>query len=195
MTTQRLLGSLLVLFASASSASAQTALSCPSTSSATAFSGSGLEQDCSTCSTSPCTCTTKSGVTYDTTNNVLTLPGAAGNFQAPPGAAVNVAVYFAAAADFDKDGWDDFVAADDVDEIFVMRNQTVTCGKTSCVYDGAPTGANILLSTDSWWNTLANVRQAFFATTTSTTGTQTPLKATVTDAKTPMVAADFDGDG
>ena len=39
---------------------------------------------------------------------------------------------YAVAADFEQDGWDDFLAADNTDRIYLMRNQTITCGTTGC---------------------------------------------------------------
>ena len=196
----------IALVLSTGSALADTSLVCPATSNNTTFSNTAFSSTCS--STSDATqCTTKAGVTYDSTNSVLTLPGTAGNFQAPPGADVAANVYFAAPADFDKDGWDDFVAADDQDKIYVMRNQTITCGTSGCTGSTtvAPTAQTIA---SSWWSTLSNVRSAAFRESTSTTGTEVALKAPVSGipsvafngdvlyfGMTPMVAADFDGDG
>ena len=194
MTLQRLTLALLVVAVTATAASAQS-FSCPSTSADSVFSGSGLQQDCSSCSSSPCTCTTKSGVNYDPIGSDLVIPGSAGNFQAPPSAAVPQNVFFAASGDFDGDGWDDFVAADDGDRIYVMRNQTITCGTASCSGTAAvaPTVQTIAAT---WWNTLANVRPAAFRATTTTAGADQPLKVSVSsNVSTPMVAADFDGDG
>lgn len=196
----------LTIITSAGYALADSSLVCPSTSSNTGFSATAFGTECSSTSDST-QCTSKSGVTYDPTNSVLTLPGSAGNFQAPPGADVNANVYFAAPADFDKDGWDDFVGADDQDKIFVMRNQTITCGTSTC--SGSSSVAPSVQSIAStWWNTLTNIRPAAFRESTSTSGTEIALKAAVSGipsvsfggdvlyfGMTPMVAGDFDGDG
>jgi len=189
----RLALAVLVAGATASLASAQT---CPSTSSNTTFNGGTMQTDCNGTITTGCT--SKSGTTYSTTTNTLNLPTTAGNFQSPPGAAVNSSVYYAAPADFDKDGWDDFVAADDGDQIYFMRNQTITCGTASCS-GSAVTAPTVQVIAPAWWNTLTNVRPAAFRETTSTLGLNVPLKAAVNggspELKSPMVAADFDGDG
>jgi type IV pilus assembly protein PilY1 len=175
-------------------ASAQ--LSCPATSTDTTFTAAGLSTDCGT---TPCT--TKSGINYDGTTNALTLPGVSGFFQSPPSAAISQNVYFAAPGDFDKDGWDDFVAADDADKLYVMRNQTITCGTASC--SGSSTIAPTTQAIPAvWWNTASHVRPAAFRFPTDTSGTATPLKAClnpgtgcVSSLLTPMAAGDFNGDG
>ncbi|NVB79473.1 MAG: hypothetical protein HOV81_13845 [Kofleriaceae bacterium] len=179
--------------------------SCPSASTTTSFASTGLSNDCATNATP---CTTKSGTQYDSSNNKLILPGSAGNFQGPPGAAVQANVFFAAPGDFDKDGWTDFIAADDRDNVYIMRNQTLTCGKSSCtgsssvapvrcdVAGGACSASNALATTDAWWNTLGNKRPAAFRTLTTTGGTALPLKSGVSSSShTPMAAGDFNGDG
>lgn len=187
---------LLVTSTYASDALAQSAPSCPDTSDDSIFSGPTLKTDCSASVTQ--SCTSKSGVTWDPDTGGLRLTGSAGNFQAPPGAAVPQNVYFAASADFDRDGWDDFVAATDTDMIYVMRNQTITCSKTKCSgsSSSAPT-VQTISDTDTWWNTLSNVRPSAFRPITTTGGTHRPLKAAAGNGfrMTPMVAADFDGDG
>ena len=172
---------------------------------ATTFSTTGLSNDCST-NTTPCT--TKSGTVYDGTSYTLKVPGSAGNFQGPPNSAVQANVFFATPGDYDKDGWADFVAADDVDKIYMMRNQTLTCGKTSCtgsstvapvrcdVLSASCVAANVLTSVDTWWNTLSNKRPAAFRQTTNTGGTAIALKAGVgASSHSPMASGDFDGDG
>src|ERR1700690_3083612 len=149
MMLQRFTLALLVVAVGATAASAQS-FSGPSTSSHPVFSGSGLQQDCSSCSSSPCSCTTKSGVNYDSSGADLVIPGSAGNFQAPPSAAVSQNVFFAAAGDFDGDGWDDFIAANDGDKIYVMRNQTITCGTASCSGTAA-TAPTVQTIAAAWW--------------------------------------------
>jgi type IV pilus assembly protein PilY1 len=185
---------LLVLSASAGDAIAQSSLSCPTVSGDTSFSGTSLQTECS--ETNDTTCTTKSGINYDATTSVLKLPGSAGNFQGPPSAAVSANVYFAAPGDYDRDGWTDVAAADNTDKIYILRNQTITCGTTSCSGSTsvAPTVQTIAAS---WWNTLSNKRPAAFRTTTTTGGTALPLKAGVSASQrmSPMAAGDFDGDG
>jgi hypothetical protein len=89
---------LLVLSVSAGDAIAQSSLSCPTVSGNTSFSGTSLQTECS--ATNDTTCTTKSGINYDTGTSVLKLPGTAGNFQGPPSAAVSANVYFAAPGDY-----------------------------------------------------------------------------------------------
>jgi hypothetical protein len=186
----------IALLTASTNALAQSSLECPSTSSPTSFAAGTMQTECSSSVTQ--SCTSKAGVTWDTAASLLKLPGSAGNFQAPPGAAVPQNVYFAASADFDRDGWDDFVAATDTDQIYVMRNQTITCGKTSCSGSSsvAPT-VQTISDTDTWWNTLTNKRPSAFRAITNTSGTHLPLKATAGSGfrLTPMVAADFNGDG
>lgn len=149
-------------------------LSCPVVSTDTTFATTGLQNNCAT---SPMPCTTKTGTNYDTASAAIVIPASAGNFQSPAGAAITKNVYFAAAGDFDKDGWDDFIAADNADQIYMMRNQTITCGKSpsgsttsnpayypcSGAKSGpvAPSVQNIP-DNDTWWNTLTNVRPSSF---------------------------------
>ncbi len=71
--------------------------SCPVTSNPTTWSGSVLESD-----------TTRNGVVYDTGGARLQLEQAAGLFQSTALGISDLTV-FAAVADFDQDGWDDFV--------------------------------------------------------------------------------------
>ncbi|MDB4959438.1 MAG: Tfp pilus assembly protein tip-associated adhesin PilY1-like protein [Myxococcales bacterium] len=185
-------------------AAAQSTLACPIVSSNTSFTGTGLQSDCAA-GTTPCT--TKTGISWDGTNNVLSLPVSAGNFQSPPGSAVAANVYFAAPADYDRDGWDDFAAADSFDKIYMMRNQTITCSTGSCSGSSsvAPTVQTIAAS---WWTTLTHVRPAAFRARTTTGGSDAPLKTGFTSnypsgltaggtgfGMTPMAAGDFDGDG
>lgn len=165
-------------------------LACPAVSSDTTFSGTTASTECSATITQGCT--SKSGVTYDTSTGLLKLPGAAGNFQPPPGSAVAQNVYYGAPADFDRDGWEDFVAANNGDRIYLMRNQTITCGTAGCSGDAttAPTAQTI---SSTWWETLSNTRQSAFRTQTSTTGLKVGL--TGGNLESPMAAGDFDGDG
>lgn len=174
----------------ATSASAQSSLVCPAVSVDTQFTGPSAQAECSATVTE--SCTSKSGVLFDGTTGSLRLPGSAGNFQAPPGAAVEENVFYAAAADFDRDGWDDFIAADNTDRIYLMRNQTITCGTTSCS-GSATTAPTVQTIPSTWWNSLTNVRPAAFRKLTGSSG----LKPTVgvSNAESPMVAGDFNGDG
>lgn len=189
MIRRSLLATSFVLLATRTTAHAQ-ALACPAVSSDTTFAGTTASTECSSTITEGCT--SKSGVTFDTSASLLKLPGAAGNFQPPPGAAVAQNVYYGTAGDFDRDGWEDFVAADNGDRIYLMRNQTITCGTTGCSGTAvtAPTAQTI---SSTWWETLSNTRQSAFRTQTTTTG----LKASVaaSNLESPMAAGDFDGDG
>jgi hypothetical protein len=183
----------LVLAAAATPAAAQS-LTCPAQSGNNTFQGGTLQADC--VGTVTTDCTSKSGVAYDPVTGNIALPGQAGNFQAPPGAAVNENVYFAAPGDFDKDGWDDFVAANDSDKVYVMRNQTITCGTTGCS-GSTSTAPSVQTIPASWWNTITNVRSPAFRPHTTTSGTDQPLKSGVgsTGEMSPMISADFNGDG
>ena len=198
MTNLRIIITVTVALA-ARVASAQSSLVCPAVSPNTGFSSTAFSTDCAG-SSDPTNCTSKAGVMFDATQSVLSLPTTAGNFQTPPAADVQSNVYFAAVGDFDHDGWEDFVGATDADQIYINRNQTITCGTGGCsgTSSAAPTATTI---TGSWWNTLSNVRPAAFRQRTTTGGTATPLKASVagitngTLGVTPMVSGDFDGDG
>ncbi len=189
MIRRSLLAFALLSLGTRTSAHADT-LACPAVSSNTTFSGTTASTECSPTVTQGCT--SKSGVTYDTSTGLLKLPGAAGNFQPPPGSAVAQNVYYGAPADFDRDGWEDFVAADNNDRIYLMRNQTITCGTAGCSGSAvtAPTEQTI---SSSWWETLSNTRQSAFRTQTSTTGLKVGLGGGNLEA--PMAAGDFDGDG
>ena len=183
--------SALVASGSIAPATAQSLPSCPQTSSDTSFTGPTMQTDCT--SSTAQGCTSKAGVTWDGVTAGLVLPGSAGNFQAPPGAAVPEGVYFGAAGDFDNDGWEDIFGADDTDRLFILRNQTITCGTTNCT----PMATQTIPA--AWWNTLTNVRRASFASLS--TDASTPVRRNIKDAAgsgfrlSPMVAADFDGDG
>ena len=171
-----------------STAHAQLAsLVCSSSSGDTTYGSGALSTDCSGSNSS---CVTRAGAVYDATQSGLTLPGAAGNFQAPPGAALSNPVYFAAPGDYDHDGWDDFVAASDADQIYVLRNQTITCGLLGCSGTTLtpPTAQTIPAAT---WSALSFVRAAAFRSPPSS------LKNGVGQnyLMTPMVSGDFDGDG
>jgi hypothetical protein len=189
MTRRTLLAACLLLLATRTTAHAD-ALSCPAVSADTTFSGLTVSTECNASITQGCT--TKNGIDYDGSSSLLKLPGAAGNFQPPPGAAVAQNVYYGTAGDFDRDGWEDFVAADNTDRIYQMRNQTITCGTTGCSGSTvvAPTVQTIA---SSWWETLTNTRQSAFRTQTSSTGLKPTL--TSTNLESPMAAGDFDGDG
>lgn len=167
---------------------AQSPLVCPATSADTTFDGAALSAECVL--GGPQACTAKDGVVFDGGSSLLKLPGSAGNFQTPPGAAVAEPVYYAASADFDRDGWEDFLAADNTDRIYMMRNQTITCGTAGCT--GAPAVAPTVQSIPAaWWSTLSNVRTPAFRFPPN------QIKPTVGggNKETPMVAGDFNGDG
>ena len=165
-------------------------LACPAVSANTTFAGPTASTECSASIKEACT--TKSGIDYDSATSLLKLPGAAGNFQPPPGAAVAQNVYYGTPGDFDHDGWEDFVAADNTDRIYLMRNQTITCGIAGC------SGSTLLAPTvqtipSVWWQTLTNSRQSAFRLPTSSTGLKPSLGTGNLEA--PMAAGDFDGDG
>ncbi|MBL0217474.1 MAG: VCBS repeat-containing protein [Myxococcales bacterium] len=165
-------------------------LACPAVSANTTFAGTTVQTECTSSITEGCT--SKSGTSYESSTSLLLLPGAAGNFQPPPGSAVAQNVYYGTAGDFDHDGWEDFVASDNADRIYLMRNQTVTCGTTGC--SGSATVApTVQTIASTWWETLTNVRTAAFRTQTTSTG----LKPTIgtSNTESPMAAGDFDGDG
>lgn len=75
---------------------------CPLTSSPSTWTGSLLDTD-----------TTKSGVLYDAAGSRLKLQGLGGDFKQSVLGTSDTAMY-AASADFDKDGWEDFVGGDQV---------------------------------------------------------------------------------
>ncbi len=172
--------------------------SCPTVSSTTNFASTGLQNECATNATP---CTTKSGSQYDAGSSKLVLPGTAGTFSGAANSSVTANVYFAAPGDYDRDGWTDFAAADDGDRIYIMRNQTMTCGTTSCSGSTSTTNPPTLQTiTASWWDTTTNKRPAAFRPITSgTTTTELPLKTGAGSAgsqlMSPMAAGDFDGDG
>jgi type IV pilus assembly protein PilY1 len=74
-------------------------VTCPQTSPPTAWSGSTLD-----------TGTTKNGVVFNSTSSTLQLQPAAGLFKSTPLGISDLTV-FASSADFNKDGWPDFVGA------------------------------------------------------------------------------------
>lgn len=95
-------------------ASAQTALeSCPETSPPTGWTGARLESD-----------TVRDGVTYDPTGAALELDRAAGLFRSTALGISDLTV-FASVADFDRDGWDDFVGVGEATSfVRIYRNRT-----------------------------------------------------------------------
>ena len=189
MIRRTLLVACLLLVATRTTARAD-ALSCPAVSSNTTFSGATASTECTASITQGCT--SKNGIDYESATGVLKLPGAAGNFQPPPGSAVAQNVYYGTPGDFDHDGWEDFVAADNTDRIYQMRNQTITCGTSGC--SGSATVApSVQTIASTWWETLTNARQSAFRTQTSSTGLKPTLSTGNLEA--PMTAGDFDGDG
>ncbi|MGE0549015.1 MAG: hypothetical protein AB7R00_18230 [Kofleriaceae bacterium] len=189
---KRFLLALLVSSGVATQAFAQASLVCPQVSGNTSFTGPTMQAECSATVTTGCT--SKSGLSWNASSSSLQLPVTAGNFQSLPGATIEENVLFAAIADFDRDGWTDIAAADDYDKHFIMRNQTITCGTSSC------SATSVASIPASWWNTLTNVRKASFRVPTNGSGTKKTLKPTATSAgavalRTPMTEGDFDGDG
>ncbi len=88
---------------------------CPQTSSPTSWNGSTLDTG------TPL----KSGVVFDGTGARLHLEKAAGLFRSTPLGTTDLTV-FAAAADFNQDGWDDFVGAGEATSfVRVYRNRTM----------------------------------------------------------------------
>jgi len=91
------------------------ATNCPQTSAATSWSGSILDTD-----------TAKNGVVFDSAGAQLQLQNAAGTFSSTSLGIADSTV-FAAVADFDRDGWDDFVGVgEDTAFVRIYRNQTYT---------------------------------------------------------------------
>jgi Tfp pilus tip-associated adhesin PilY1 len=86
----------------ASSSAFSAVPTCPATSDTSAWTGNFLNTD-----------TTKAGVVYDTTGSRLKLQGLGGDFKQSVLGISDTAMY-AAAADFDKDGWQDFVGGDQI---------------------------------------------------------------------------------
>ncbi len=169
-------------------ASVAQSLVCPATSANTSFAGASLSDNCVVAG--PQACTSKDGVVFDGGSSLLKLPGSAGNFQTPPAAGVSDPVFYAASADFDRDGWEDFVAADNTDRIYMMRNQTITCGTAGC--SGAPAVAPTVQAIPAaWWNTLTNVRPPAFRRPPNSI--KNPVGGG--NKESPMVAGDFNGDG
>ncbi|MGE3547867.1 MAG: hypothetical protein AB7L28_28335, partial [Kofleriaceae bacterium] len=193
MTLNRsFLFTLIVSSAVASQAFAQASLVCPQVSGNTTFTGPTMQTECSGTVTTGCT--SKSGVSWSGSTSSLQLPVTAGNFQSLPGATIEENVLFAAIADFDRDGWTDIAAADDYDKHFIMRNQTITCGTSTC------SATSVASISASWWDTLTHVRKASFRVPTNSSGTKKSLKPTATSAgsvalRTPMTEGDFNGDG
>lgn len=180
-----IIASLLV----ASDAHADSSYECPQTSNDSVFAGASMQSNCSDSVTE--SCTSKSGVIWDSSTGAIRMPGSAGNFQPPPGAAVEQNVFYAVSADFDRDGWEDFLAADNTDRIYLMRNQTITCGTTGCTgsWKNAPAAQTIPAS---WWDDATHVRSAAFRSPPK------DVKPTLDDGgnmEAPMVAGDFNGDG
>jgi hypothetical protein len=177
----------------ASVASAQS-LVCPVTTSNTSFSGTTASTDCSATITTGCT--SKAGVVFNGTTSLLTLPGSGGNFQRPPGDTFQDSVYYASAGDFDKDGWTDFVAITATDDVYVMRNQTITCDMSGCT-GGTSTAPSVASITTAQWSVLTNQRKMQFRRPYSSAGTARSIKASSGGSNTeePVVSGDFDGDG
>lgn len=185
---------LTIALLTASSPALAQSLACPETSDNSVFAGGTMQANCTAAVTQ--SCTSKSGLTWDAGASVLRINGSAGNFQSPPGANVKENVYYAAPGDYDRDGWEDFVAADNTDRIYLMRNQTITCGTSGCT-GSTSTAPTVQTIPASWWNTLANVRNAAFRQPTTTGGTPLKLKPGVgaSNKEVPMASGDFDGDG
>lgn len=184
---------------------AQPSLECPLVSTNTTFSNAAFATDCGSSAATVTQCTTKgsNGVIYNSSTMQLTLPTQAGNFQAPPSTPAEGYVYFAAPGDYDRDGWDDVVASNEFDLIYLMRNQTITCGSGStCSGSATGTGSastpTVQTIPDAWWSSGTNVRQKAFRQPTTTGGVDLNIKAAATGGGyniTPLASADFDGDG
>ncbi len=168
---------------------AQSSLECPETSTPATFAGASMQANCSSSVTQ--SCTSKSGLAWDSTTSGLRMPATAGNFQPPAGAAVAQNVFYAIAADFDRDGWEDFLAADNTDRIYLMRNQTITCGTSGCS-GSSWTNPTVQSIPASWWNDSSHVRSAAFR---SPPNAVKPTLDAGSNMEAPMVAGDFNGDG
>src|SRR5262249_47268541 len=160
----------------------QTVITCPQTSSPTQWSGATLD-----------TGTTKSGVIFDGTSAQLKLQPSAGLFKSTPLGITDLTV-FASAADFDKDGWTDFVGTGEGHGfISIYRNMAWqwTDGVNNCTYTGPGTCANPATQnpemTPSWSDPNFVLPPRF--------KTISVLADTVVTKWRPTVAGDFNGDG
>ncbi len=147
-----------VLAAPWQSASAQS-VSCPQTSPPSAWSGATLDSD-----------TTKNGVIFDGPTSQLELQPAAGVFQSTTLGISDLTV-FASSADFDRDGWDDFVGAGE-EHGFVTIYKNMTADNE--------VGAN--------WNDPTYVATPKFVG-------KTLVPDTLVTQLRPLIAGDFNGDG
>ncbi|HTJ44571.1 MAG TPA: FG-GAP-like repeat-containing protein [Kofleriaceae bacterium] len=150
----------LSLAFSLSPAWGQATITCPQTSGPTAWSGGTLD-----------TGTTKNGVVYNGTSSALQLQPAAGLFQSTTLGISDLTV-FASSADFNKDGWDDFVGTGEAHAfVNVYVNHTID-------NEG---GAD-------WSN------PSYVATPKFTVGRVLVADSLVTKWR-PIIAGDFNGDG
>ena len=132
---------------------------CPQTSTATTWSGSVLDTD-----------TTKSGVVYDPAGARLQLQSAAGTFNSTS-LGISDATVFAAAADFDGDGWEDFVGVGEATTfVRIYENHT---------YENP----------EPDWDVVTATRTPKFVTVRELQA------ATTSNGWRPTAAADFNGDG
>ncbi|MCE9575452.1 MAG: FG-GAP-like repeat-containing protein [Deltaproteobacteria bacterium] len=148
--------------------SAQADVTCPQTSSPTAWTGSTLS-----------TGTTRSGVVYDGTSASLKLDLAGGQFASTSLGVSDLSVY-AASGDFNKDGWDDFVGAgEDYSFVRVYRNHTMD------YTDGNLANGEI---TPDWNNSAFTMPPKF------TIGREL-VASSSQSRRRPLLAGDFNGDG
>jgi type IV pilus assembly protein PilY1 len=162
-------------------ARAQGVLSCPQTSQPTSWTGATLDSG-----------TTKNGVVYDGGSSRLQLQPKAGLFRSTPLGITDLTVY-ASAADFDRDGWTDFVGTGDGDGfVNVYRNMTFqwTDGINDCNYTGPgtctdPSTQNPEMTPD--WSDPNFVLPPRFKTI--------QIKPSDSTQRHPIAAGDFNGDG
>lgn len=141
-------------------AGAQGVESCPETSAPNAWSGSSLDTD-----------TTRSGVSYvDTSGGQLELEPAAGLFQSTSLGTSDLTV-FTSVADFDQDGWDDFVGVGEATTfVRIYENHTY-------------------MNPEPNWDDPSQVRTPRFDMVRQL------VAASALHRWRPTVAADFNGDG
>lgn len=143
-------------------------VTCPQTSSPTAWTGSTLD-----------TGTTRSGVVYDGTSASLKLDKAGGQFASTSLGISDLSVY-GAPGDFNRDGWDDFVGAgEDYSFVRVYRNHTMDWT------DGNLANGEV---TPDWDNPLWTVAPKF------TIGREL-VASSAQSRRRPLIAGDFNGDG
>jgi hypothetical protein len=146
---------------------------CPQTSSPTAWAGTALDVD-----------TTKNGTVYDGVGRRIELNHAGSVFNAKQVSVVSTMVY-AAVADFNRDGWPDFVGASensatgylDVFQNYTWQNESCTTPACTAYSGAAP-----------------NWSDPTFVVTPKFTNVRS-LHATGFNGRYAIAAADFNGDG